>query len=162
VIYQSDNEPEPWLIDLQLGDKLIRERAFIEAFESNTIKSRPILVPIRLSVTPSSIACLEHYQSMLTQFGFTLDRHHEQLTVRAIPTLFTQIDVISFVNELLNYLTDNAPDQSALCDYLQQQLPLLPITSMEQAETILKQLPRAEAGLPWCRQLDKELLSSLF
>jgi hypothetical protein len=33
---------------------------------------------------------------------------------------------------------------------------------MEQAETILKQLPRAEAALPWCRQLDKELLSSLF
>ena len=102
------------------------------------------------------------HQKLLANLGLTVLLQQSELTVTAIPSLLTHCDVIKLITAVANTLTTEAHTTQALIALLLQHIPLIRISSSEQAHTILKQMPAPAEQFNWCRQLDQSTLSSLF
>jgi DNA mismatch repair protein MutL len=80
-----DIKNEHWLIDLQTLDQQSRQVQLEQAIESDTLRTRPILVPISLTLETSQLALLKQHQSLLEKLAVTLDFTSSSVTVKSIP-----------------------------------------------------------------------------
>ena len=157
----TQSEQGPLLIDLQTAEQQLRQQQFQHAVATNTLSSRPILVPIKFDVTPQQFDVLSHHQNQLRELGLDITLKAKQIAIKTIPSLFAKIDIRQLIDTLTNQLSTNTtPDQ--LTTLMQQQLPLSNIDSMEQAHAILKQVAALPLAPNWHRQVDQATLHSLF
>ena len=157
----TQSEQGPLLIDLQTAEQQLRQQQFQHAVATNTLSSRPILVPIKFDVTPQQFDVLSHHQNQLRELGLDITLKAKQIAIKTIPSLFAKIDIRQLIDTLTNQLSTNTtPDQ--LTTLMQQQLPLSNIDSMEQAHAILKQVAALPLAPNWHRQVDQVTLHSLF
>jgi DNA mismatch repair protein MutL len=157
----TQSEQGPLLIDLQTAEQQLRQQQFQHAVTTNTLSSRPILVPIKLDIDPQHIDALSHHQNQLRELGLDFTIKAKQVLIKTIPSLFAHIDISQLIDTLSNQLsTKTTSDQ--LIALMQQQLPLIDIQSIEQAQTILKQIVTLAISPNWHRQVDKATLHSLF
>jgi DNA mismatch repair protein MutL len=157
----TQSEQGPLLIDLQTAEQQLRQQQFQHAVATNTLSSRPILVPIKFDVTPQQFDVLSHHHNQLRELGLDITLKAKQIAIKTIPSLFAQIDIRQLIDTLTNQLSTNTtPDQ--LTTLMQQQLPLSNIDSMEQAHAILKQIASLPLAPNWHRQVDQATLHSLF
>lgn len=150
------------LIDLQQAELQLRCQQLQDAINTNTLSSRPILVPISLSVDDNLIALASQHEILLESIGVRLQPQPSALLIRSIPSLLAQTDLKILVQSLLNALSNNKIDKASLAIILQQHLPLIAISQLEQATQLLLQLNEFSLEAPWCRQLDQQTLNSLF
>lgn len=153
---------EPWLIDLQLAERSLRQQQFNHAIACNTLRSRPILVPIKLSLEPLELQVMAEHETLLSQLGIQFNIQAPYLVIQAIPSLLTHVDVIELMQLIASKLVEKPASLVQLTALLAQQLPMIAVSSLQQAELILKQLPQPSKSYQWCRRLDQETLSSLF
>lgn len=149
------------LLDIQTAERQLRQQQFQHAIDNNTLSSRPILVPIKLTMTAQEIKALDLQQTSLQQFGFAYNLNDDQLHITAIPSLFAQCHLPQLFKNLAQEVkakTDNAH----LRRILQQLLPVLTIQTLEQALQILPQLSELPITQKWVRALDNETLKRLF
>ncbi|MDO7597352.1 MAG: DNA mismatch repair endonuclease MutL [Pseudomonadota bacterium] len=150
------------LIDLQQAEQQLRRQQLQNAINSNTLSARPILVPISLSVDNHLIALASQYERLLESVGVRLQPQPSALLIRSIPSLLAQTDLKVLVLSLLTALSNNQTDKASLAIILQQHLPLITISQLEQATQLLLQLNECSLEAPWCRRLDQQTLNSLF
>jgi DNA mismatch repair protein MutL len=152
------------LIDLQQAEQQLRRQQLQYAIDTNTLSTRPILVPINLSVDKELILLAAQHQTLLESLGFQLQLQHESsaLLIRSIPSLLAQTDLKVLVNSLLNALNDHQIDKASLALVLHQHLPRIAISQLEQATQLLMQLNEFSIDAPWCRRLDQQTLDGLF
>lgn len=151
-----------FLIDLQQAEQQLRRQQLQNAIETNTLSTRPILVPISLPVDNKLIALASQYKTLLESVGVQLQPQPSALLIRSIPSLLAQADLKALVQSLLTALNNAQTDRASLAIILQQQLPLIAISQLEQATQLLLQLNEFSIESPWCRRLDQQTLNSLF
>ncbi len=150
------------LIDLQQAELQLRCQQLQHAINTNTLSSRPILVPISLPVENNLVLLATQHQTLLESIGVQLQPQTSALVIRSIPSLLAQTDLKILVPSLLTALSNNQVDKDSLAIVLQQHLPLIAISQLEQATQLLLQLDEFSIEAPWCRRLDKQTLNSLF
>ncbi len=154
-------QPHCALLDLQIADLQLRQQAFQTAIETETLSTRPILVPIQFKLTESDVALLSSYQHMLSQLGFDYHINGQQLVINHIPSLLAHCPLKDLIAQLTQTLTPQTTQQQ-LQQFLIEQLPLIPIQSLEHANTILQQLTLPAHNTSWHRILDNTTLEQLF
>jgi DNA mismatch repair protein MutL len=151
-----------FLIDLQQAEQQLRRQQLQNAIDTNTLSTRPILVPISLSVDNNLIALASQYETLLESVGIRLQPQPSALLIRSIPSLLAQTDLKVLVQSLLTALNNDQTDKESLSNILQQHLPVIAISQLEQATQLLLQLNEFSIEAPWCRRLDQQTLNSLF
>jgi DNA mismatch repair protein MutL len=149
------------LLDIQTAERQLRQQQFKHAIDNNTLSSRPILVPIKLTMTAQEIKALDLQQTSLQQFGFAYNLNDNQLHITAIPSLFAQCQLPQLFKILAGEITAET-DSAHLPRILQQLLPVLTIQTLEQALQILPQLSGLPITQKWVRALNNETLEKLF
>lgn len=160
IITQAPHET--WLIDLQQAEQQLRRQQLEQAINTNTLSTRPILVPIRLSVAKTLIQLASDYTELLESVGVQLMPHGNDLLIKSIPSLLAQTDLKQLITSLLIALSNNQTNKASLVSILQQQLPSITISHLAQATQLLHQLNDFSYDAAWCRRLDQQTLNSLF
>jgi len=152
----------PLLLDLQQAEQQLRGQQLEEAINTHTLRSRPILVPIKISVEPSLITAAEQNSDNLNALGIQLVSQLDSLMIRSIPSLLAQADIKQLIHAILSSLAQDKRSIKQLKPILQQHLPLILISHQEQAQQIINQLNDLPANANWCKPLDQQTLVSLF
>ncbi|NQZ53685.1 MAG: DNA mismatch repair endonuclease MutL [Piscirickettsiaceae bacterium] len=153
---------ESLLFDLQQAEHSLRLQQLQHAIATNSLSSRPILVPIKIMLEQSQQQIMIENQTELTALGITFQANDDHLLIKSIPSLLAQVDIAPLISTIACYLSDKTISNHSLNLILEQQLPMLPILNLQQAETIVRQLSSINISDKWCRQLDHKTLSSLF
>jgi DNA mismatch repair protein MutL len=150
------------IIDLQQAEQQLRRQQLQHAIDTNTLSSRPILVPLSVPIDNDLIELATQHKALLADIGLQLDPQPKALLIKSIPSLLAQTDLKVLVKSLLTSLKNNQTDKNLLVVILQQQLPILAISQLEQASQLLRQLNHFADDVPWCRRLDHQTLNGLF
>lgn len=153
---------EPLLFDLQQAEHSLRLQQLQHAIATISLSSRPILVPIKIMLEQSQQQIMIENQIELTALGITFQANDDHLLIKSIPSLLAHVDIAHLISTIACYLSDKTISSHSLNLILEQQLPMLPILNLQQAETIVRQLSSINISDKWCRQLDHKTLSSLF
>lgn len=112
-----------YLIDVKQTQAILNCRQWQQAYQHGQIKSRPMLIPPRLSLSASQTEHFASQHSLITSLGFDVtELAPDQIILRAIPTWLHGFD-----------------SQSALLKLLDQEL--LADTMFHQIETVLLDQP---------------------
>lgn len=150
------------IIDLQQAEQQLRRQQLNQAIDTNTLSTRPILVPIRLLVDNQSILLASQYKRLLASVGVQLAPEPNALLIKSIPSLLAQTDLKILITSLLTALASKQPDQASLVRMLEHHLPRISINQLEQASQLLLELNTFSNEISWCRRLDQQTLNSLF
>jgi len=150
------------LLDLQQAERQLRGQQLQAALKTNTLRSRPILVPIKLTVDAELIIAIKQHATLLESLGINLALQADSLMIKSIPSLLAQADIKPLIIDLIHTLAQDHPSIEELSTILQQHLPLITINHLEQAQQIIEQLYGLSTDEVWCKQLDQQTLVSLF
>jgi DNA mismatch repair protein MutL len=159
AITQSSNGP--LLLDLVQVEQQIRTQQMHDAISQGTLRSRPILVPIKLTIASHLISVVEEHAAMLDKLGFELDTQDSGIIIKRIPSLLAQADLKSLVLDVVEEIA-KADNEIELERLLIQHLPHNLIASLDQAKGILQELNAFSIDAEWCKKLDQQTLDSLF
>ena len=160
VIVQT--EDKPLLLDLQQAEQQLRAQQLDNAIKTQTLRSRPILVPITLTVDTSLITIAEHFSDLLDTFGIQLVSNADKLLIKSIPSLLAQADIKQLIYAVLSSLAKDGGNTQSVQDILKQYLPLITITSPNHAQQVIDQLILFPIDEIWCKPLDQQTLIGLF
>lgn len=153
---------EPELVDLQRADQVMRRQQLKQAVATAELASRQILVPLPLTVSPSSMELLKQHETLLAQFALVFDCNGKQVSLKRIPYLLSQVELAQLADAVLAALAEPAVKE-ALLTALLDLLPLSPVLSVAQAEQILQQLEATRLDQQtFRRKLDPATLTGLF
>lgn len=160
IITQS--KQELFIIDLQKAEHSLRQQQLQLAIETDSLSSRPILVPIKISLPTEQHQAIINNQDVLLLLGISFQNHDEHLLIKSIPTLLAQVDIKQLIHSIATTLNNGQTNIKQITAILEQQLPLITIQNIQHAENILSQLSISINSTAWCRRLDQKTLSSLF
>ena len=149
------------LIDIQSAEQQLRQVQYECAIATQTINSRPILVPIKINLSLQRINVLSCIQNKLNDLGLGFTIEAQKVIVNTIPSLFSQIDIRQLIDTLSSQLTVKAT-KVEVAALMKKQLPLIVIQSKEQAEVLLNQIIALPVSSSWHCKLDSNTLKSLF
>lgn len=146
------------LIDLQRAEHQLCGQQLLDALADNDLRTRPILVPIKLVLSAELLAVAKQNTAALEQYGVSLSFVDNSVTIKTIPSLLTQANIKALVTALITALSQQQPLTPVLINYI----PLKIISSTEHAQQIIKQLERPTRSNDWFQLLDQQTLNSLF
>ena len=153
----------PLLIDLQAADRELRQTQFRQAVSRGEVTSRPILVPVRLTLTSAALALLDQHQALLQRLAISIEVSAETAAIKRIPYLLSQVDLQQLAEAVVTTLEKHGEDSAALIAALTRLIPPSPVRSQEQARQIIDELSQApEQMKSWQQKLDPVTLSGLF
>jgi DNA mismatch repair protein MutL len=68
------------------------------------LRSQPLLIPLKLTLSKEEIAALARYQTLLQHFGLEMLSESPRVTVRAVPLPLRQQNLQKLIPDLLGYL----------------------------------------------------------
>ena len=93
------------LVDMHAGHERITYERMKAAFESEGIRSQPLLVPVRMQVSRREAELAERCDEAFSDLGLALDRTgDESLVVRSIPVHLQGADVERLIRDVLSDL----------------------------------------------------------
>ncbi|ADO50225.1 DNA mismatch repair endonuclease MutL [[Enterobacter] lignolyticus] len=91
--------------------------------ERTDICAQPLLIPLRLKVSPGEQAALQQAQAVLAQIGVEIQSDVQHVTVRAVPLPLRQQNLQILIPELIGYLAQQpACDAGTLAQWLARNL----------------------------------------
>ncbi|MBL4567597.1 MAG: DNA mismatch repair endonuclease MutL [Porticoccus sp.] len=101
----AENTQGMVLVDMHAAHERITYEQMKQAFDSDSIRSQPLLVPVTLAVSQSEADIAEEHYSLFDSLGFSLQRAGpESLIVRQIPAMLRNSDVEPLVRDVLSDL----------------------------------------------------------
>jgi len=158
----TQNSQGSLLIDLPEAYRSLHRQQLLDAIAENTLRSRPILVPIIVSTDKQQINAAQQHAAVLNKLAIQCKKQEKGLMLTGIPSLLAQCDLKKLMSSILAVLTDVPTDTDRLAELLQQHIPLIPINHIEHAKQLIEQLNAMPIQKKWCISLDKQTLSSLF
>jgi DNA mismatch repair protein MutL len=102
----AENTQGMVLVDMHAAHERITYEQMKQAFDSDNIRSQPLLVPVTLAISQSEADIAEEHYSLFNSLGFSLQRAGpESLIVRQIPAMLRDSDVEPLVRDVLSDLT---------------------------------------------------------
>ncbi|RKZ99467.1 MAG: DNA mismatch repair endonuclease MutL [Gammaproteobacteria bacterium] len=160
VITQSTQDL--FLIDLQMAEHSLRRQQLELAIKTNSLSTRPILVPIKVSLSTEQHQAVIKNRDLLLSLGLDFQEQDNHLVIKSIPSLLAQVEIKQLIHSIANTLSNDHTKIEQLTTVLKRQLPLIPIQNVQHAESLIKQLSISNNSTIWCRRLDQKTLSSLF
>lgn len=157
----TQSEQGTILLDLQHAERQLRRLQLLQAIKTKTLRSRPILVPIKLQLESELITIAQHKSELLESFGIELQTTPEYLIIKRIPSLFAQVEIKQFISDILASLANNG-NKNQLEQFLLEYLPLISINNLEHAKQLVIQLNELPIQTDWCTPLDQQHLNRLF
>ena len=152
----------PLLLDLQQAEQQLRAQQLDEAIKTNTLRSRPILVPIKVPVDDVLITAAEQHPELLNTLGIQLSSQGSNLLIKSIPSLLAQSDIKQLVLDIVMTISTKSSNEESLNLILKNHLPRIEINNLTQAQHIIEQLLNFSINASWCKPLDQQTLVSLF
>ncbi|PHS24334.1 MAG: DNA mismatch repair protein MutL [Methylophaga sp.] len=150
------------LTDLPEAIRHLHRQQLRNAIADNTLRSRPILVPIIVSTDKQQIDAAQKHAAVLNNLAIQCQQQNNGLMVTAIPSLLAQCDIKKLMSAILLALTHDPTDTEGLTALLQQHIALITINNIEHAKQLIEQLNMMPIQKKWCISLDQQTLSSLF
>lgn len=158
----TQSSQEPLLLDLQTAEHLLRQQQLLHAIKTDSLSSRPILVPIKVSLDPAQYQAVIAHKKTLATLGISFQEHGNHLLIKSIASLLAQVNIKQLFDVLATALSNGQTSIEHLTAIFQQQLPLITINNMQQAQTIIEQLSTSQQTVNWCCELDQKTLNGLF
>ena len=99
----AENEQGLVLVDMHAAHERISYEHLKHSYQEDGIRSQPLLVPLTLAVSRAEADEAEQRQAWFATLGFEIDRHGpEQLLVRQVPALLSDVDVEVLVRDVLS------------------------------------------------------------
>ncbi|MFQ5643360.1 MAG: DNA mismatch repair endonuclease MutL [Thiogranum sp.] len=99
----AENERGLVLVDMHAAHERISYEHLKRSYQEDGIRSQPLLVPLAIAVSRSEADEAEQRQDWFAALGFELDRQGpEQLLVRRVPTLLSDVDIEVLVRDVLS------------------------------------------------------------
>ena len=149
----------PVVIDLITAEQQLRQQQLHNAIKTKTLSSRPILVPLKLLLSPHLISVVEKHTEALAEFGIELQPQNDNVLIKQIPSLLAQSDLKQLIRAIVGQLATADTDLEPL---LIQQLMPVTINSIDQANKLITQLNDVNIEAKWCVKLDQQSLDGLF
>jgi DNA mismatch repair protein MutL len=91
------------LVDMHAAHERISYEHLKRSYQEDGIRSQPLLVPLTLAVSCAEADEAEQRQAWFATLGFEIDRHGpEQLLVRQVPALLSDVDIEMLVRDVLS------------------------------------------------------------
>jgi DNA mismatch repair protein MutL len=108
----AENEQGLVLVDMHAAHERITYERLKAAYESDGIKSQPLLVPVIISVSSREAQLVEDNRELFEQLGFEVDRiADESIKLRQIPVLLSNHDVETLLRDVLSDLISHGNSQ---------------------------------------------------
>lgn len=161
--YALITSPEPTLVDLQAADRYLRQQQLSQAIAAGELTSRPILVPMQLTLSSPQLALLDKHQALLEKFALIFEVNAKTAAVKRIPYLLSQVDLQQLTETVIATLAEANEPETTLSETLQALIPQSPISTQQQAQQILHQLQQEQGQtVKWIQKLDQATLTGLF
>ncbi|MDH5445222.1 MAG: DNA mismatch repair endonuclease MutL [Gammaproteobacteria bacterium] len=93
------------ILDARLAMQQLITRKMTDAFQTEGMNSRPLLIPKSFTVTANQLACLEGNSTVVKQLGFEISINGpESILLRKIPLVIAGADLQAVINELFSGL----------------------------------------------------------
>jgi DNA mismatch repair protein MutL len=103
VYILAENEQGLVLVDMHAAHERISYEHLKRSYQEDGIRSQPLLVPLTLAVSCAEADEAEQRQAWFATLGFEIDRHGpEQLLVRQVPALLSDVDIEVLVRDVLS------------------------------------------------------------
>ena len=103
VYILAENEQGLVLVDMHAAHERISYEHLKRSHQDDGIRSQPLLVPLTLAVSRAEADEAEQRQAWFATLGFEIDRHGpEQLLVRQVPALLSDVDIEALVRDVLS------------------------------------------------------------
>jgi len=158
AIVQSSQGPV--ILDLITADQNIKQQQLQEAVANNSLSSRPILVPVKLELSPQLLSVAEQSTDTLNIYGIELQQQSNYVLIKRIPSLLAQSDLKQLITDVLQFL--HTAENTDLTDVLNRHINSSAALSIEQAKHLLLQLDEFNIDPKWCVKLDQQTLDGLF
>ncbi len=97
------------IIHQQRAHELILYKQFLENPQANISSSQKLMFPIELEFQKNEIKLLKSIEKDLKEMGFELEFEDDQILVTSVPGLPGKMNIPSFFEELIHYLSIDAP-----------------------------------------------------
>ncbi len=160
----TDIDEEQYLIDIAKSRVLITTNYLLNNFKASKIIKRPILVPVSCELAKDKLELLNDNVSLINQWGFELEQiSPTQIRVSSIPSRLVYAETLSLVNDLLEALKINKPENEIamiLADHVNDSgTELNEESTLQLISEISASKYNNNEVLPW-RKLEASLLQS--
>ena len=108
VYILAENNDGLVLVDMHAAHERITYEGLKQARAGEGIRTQPLLVPVRLSVSAREADAAENSRDWFAGLGFEIDRMGpEQLVVRQVPVLLAETDIETLVRDVLADLLEH-------------------------------------------------------
>ena len=115
VFILAENKQGLIVVDMHAAHERITYELMKNAFDTEKIKSQPLLIPVTIHTSQKEADIAEEYSAVFTKLGFELDRiAPETLIVRQIPALLRHADSEKLVRDVLSDLIEHGRSQRIL------------------------------------------------
>ena len=106
------------LVDIHAARKLIVRQHLLDDYRNNSSKSRPVLVPLSVKVSPGELSLLEQHRELLETLGLQVEQGSpDSIMIRGLPSRLADADAVSLFRDTLELLKRH-PKASLLADKL--------------------------------------------
>ncbi|PPD47305.1 MAG: DNA mismatch repair protein MutL [Methylobacter sp.] len=100
------------LVDAHAAHERVTYERLKQQYQQGTVVSQPLLLPIKITVSPAEAELAEHSQAVFTALGFELDRFGpETLVLRSVPALLRNTDVETLLRDVLADVSEHGMSQ---------------------------------------------------
>ncbi|NVK40953.1 MAG: DNA mismatch repair endonuclease MutL [Oceanospirillaceae bacterium] len=103
VYILSQNEQGLVLVDMHAAHERIVYERMKQAYETEVVRSQPLLVPLNLAVSQREADCAQEQEAVFRRLGFELSRMAEEsLVIRQVPVALARGNVEQLVRDVLS------------------------------------------------------------
>jgi len=112
IFVLAENKQGLIIVDMHAAHERITYELMKNAFDSEEIKSQPLLIPVTIYTSQKEADVAEEFSEVFHQLGFELDRiAPETLVVRQVPALLRNADAEKLVRDVLADLIEYGSTQ---------------------------------------------------
>ncbi len=93
------------LIDVYRARELILSARIFSAWKNDRIKSRPLLVPVTLSLSVKDMELLFNHKKLMHDLGILIEQiTADSIVIREIPVLLSDVDIIQMIHHIVDII----------------------------------------------------------
>ncbi|WKV49603.1 DNA mismatch repair endonuclease MutL [Dickeya fangzhongdai] len=95
------------LLSLTVAERYLRQAQLTPLEAGEGLRPQPLLIPQRLTLSPSELAVMQQQQPLMTRMGIEVELAPPRATLRAVPLPLRQQNLQNLISDLLGYLADS-------------------------------------------------------
>ncbi len=137
-----EREGKLLLLALSVAERWLKQAQLTPGV--NAACAQPLLIPVRLKISPEETGVLRRVQTQLAEMGIEIVLDAQHVTIRAVPLPLRQQNLQNLIPELIGYLAQQTTfDAANTAQWIARQLASEHSTwSMAQAITVLAEVER--------------------